>query len=212
MEPAKGSFVSTKPPDPHRHRGPPVKPPRVGHPVRGSCIGKRIGWASPPHSRNSWRQGEHSYSAQSALAPFGRVPVTLYKATRRVKTKREMLQKATDAKIKGKPTGVSVPHLLCRGRAFVPTDSRGRLSQHQPLHTLSERALFTGEDDFGMEEGSGDAGGDGEEFGLAGEDFDLAGAGKFWEVDGSSAANAGGGGFVGGDGGKLGQELAGMDE
>jgi len=27
------SFTSTKSPDPHRHRGPPVKPPRVGHPV-----------------------------------------------------------------------------------------------------------------------------------------------------------------------------------
>ena len=48
--------------------------------------------------------------------------------------------------------------------------------------------------------------------GLAGEDFDLAGAGEFGEVDGASAADAGGGGLVGGDGGKLGQELAGVDE
>ena len=63
-----------------------------------------------------------------------------------------------------------------------------------------------------MEEGAGDAGGDGEQFGLAGEDFDLAGAGEFGEVDGTAAADAGGGGFVGGDGGKLRKELAGVDE
>ncbi len=63
-----------------------------------------------------------------------------------------------------------------------------------------------------MEQGAGDAGGDGQEVALSGEDFDLAGAGEFGEVDWASAADAGGGGFVGGDGRKLGEELAGMDE
>jgi hypothetical protein len=47
---------------------------------------------------------------------------------------------------------------------------------------------------------------------LAAEDFDLAGAGEFGEVDGASAADAGDGGFVGGDGRKVGQQFAGMDE
>ena len=76
---------------------------------------------------------------------------------------------------------------------------------------MSKR-LSTGEDDFGVEEGSGDAGGDGDQFPLAVEDFDLAGAGEFGKVDGAAAADAGGGGVVGGDGGKLRQELAGVDE
>jgi hypothetical protein len=39
----KRSFVSAKSPDSHRHRGPPVKPPRVGHPVRSRFIGKCYG-------------------------------------------------------------------------------------------------------------------------------------------------------------------------
>ena len=34
MRPEKQSFKSAKSLDPDRHRGPPVKPPRVGHPVR----------------------------------------------------------------------------------------------------------------------------------------------------------------------------------
>jgi len=63
-----------------------------------------------------------------------------------------------------------------------------------------------------MEKGAGDAGGDGDEVGLSGKDFDLAGAGEIGEVDGASATDAGGGGFVGRDGRKLRQELAGMDE
>ena len=63
-----------------------------------------------------------------------------------------------------------------------------------------------------MEEGAGDAGGDGDQVALAGEDFDQAGAGEFGEVDGASAADAGDGGFVGGDGGKVGQELARVNE
>jgi len=74
------------------------------------------------------------------------------------------------------------------------------------------RELSVGEDEFGMEEGAGYAGGNGDEDALSVEDFDLAGAGEFGEVDGAAAADAGGGGVVGGDGGKLGQELAGMDE
>ena len=66
--------------------------------------------------------------------------------------------------------------------------------------------------DLGVEQRAGDASGDGDQFPLAAEDFDLGGAGKFGEVDGASAADAGDGGFVGGDGGKIGQEFAGMDE
>jgi len=73
-------------------------------------------------------------------------------------------------------------------------------------------SLFAGEDDFGVEEGAGYAGGDGEEVGLSGEDFDVAGAGDVGEVDGAAVADAGGGGFVGGDGRKLREELAGVDE
>ena len=63
-----------------------------------------------------------------------------------------------------------------------------------------------------MEESAGHAGGYGDEVALAGEDFDLAGAGESGEVDGASAADSGGGGFVGGDGGELGEKLAGVDE
>jgi len=74
------------------------------------------------------------------------------------------------------------------------------------------RELFIREDDFGMEQGAGYAGGDGDEIALSVEDFDLAGAGEFREVNGAAIADAGGGGVVGGDGGELGQELAGVDE
>lgn len=77
---------------------------------------------------------------------------------------------------------------------------------------LTVTGLIRGKNYFGVEEGSGDAGGDGEEFGLAGEDFDLAGAGYVGKVDGASAADAGGGGFVGGDRGKLREQLARVDE
>jgi hypothetical protein len=63
-----------------------------------------------------------------------------------------------------------------------------------------------------MEEGSGYAGGYGDQFPLALEDFDVAGAGKLGEVNGAAAADAGGGGLIGGDGRKFGQELAGVDE
>src|SRR5580704_7632850 len=73
-------------------------------------------------------------------------------------------------------------------------------------------SLFAGEDDFGVEEGAGEAGGDGEEVGLSGEDFYVAGAGNLGEIDGAAVANAGGGGFVGSDGGELWEELAGVDE
>ena len=101
-------------------------------------------------------------------------------------------------------------------RAAVPTfgstDIRGRLSPHELFRILFQMSYSLGEDDFGVEEGAGNAGGDGEQFGLAGEDFDLAGAGEFGEVDGASAADAGGGRLVGGDGGKVRQELAGVDE
>ncbi len=72
--------------------------------------------------------------------------------------------------------------------------------------------VLVDEDDFGMEQGSGYAGDDGDEVALSVEDFDVAGAGEFGKVDGASAADAGGGGFVGGDAGKLRQQLTGMDE
>jgi hypothetical protein len=39
------------------------------------------------------------------------------------------------------------------------------------------------QDDFGVEEATGDAGSDGDEVGLVGEDFDVAGAGEFGKVD-----------------------------
>ena len=101
-------------------------------------------------------------------------------------------------------------------RAAVPTFGRRTSEGGCPHMNFSEYSfsdeLFAWEDDFGVEEGAGDAGGDGEQFGLAGEDFDLAGAGEFGEVDGASAADAGGGRLVGGDGGKVRQELAGVDE
>ena len=63
-----------------------------------------------------------------------------------------------------------------------------------------------------MEQGASDAGGDGDQVGLSGEDFYLAGAGEVGEVDRAAAADAGGGGLIGSDGRKLRQELAGMDE
>ena len=69
-----------------------------------------------------------------------------------------------------------------------------------------------GEDDLGMEQSSGYASGYGYQLPLAGEDFDLAGAGKLGKVDGAAAADTGGGEFVGRDGRKLRQELAGVDE
>ncbi len=72
--------------------------------------------------------------------------------------------------------------------------------------------LLGDEDNFGMEERSGYARGDGDEFDLAAEDFDVAGAGEVGEVYGASAADAGGGEFVGSDAGKLWQELTGVDE
>ena len=80
-----------------------------------------------------------------------------------------------------------------------------RLVSRKRLRLRSKHNLW-------MKQRAGDAGGDGEQGPLVGEDFDLAGAGKFRKVDGTAAADAGGGGFVGGDGGKLRKELAGVDE
>ncbi len=59
------------------------------------------------------------------------------------------------------------------------------------------------EHDFGVEEGAGYAGGYGDQVALALEDLYLAGAGDVGKVDGAAAADAGGGGFVGGDGRKM---------
>ena len=47
---------------------------------------------------------------------------------------------------------------------------------------------------------------------MAGEDFDLGGAGDVWEVDGAATADAGGGGFVGGDRRQVREKLAGVEE
>ena len=69
-----------------------------------------------------------------------------------------------------------------------------------------------GEHHFRVEKSASDAGGDGEEIALAGEDFDLAGAGEFGEVDGASSADTGGGGLVRGDAGKIREQFAGVNE
>src|SRR5437867_3699800 len=53
--------------------------------------------------------------------------------------------------------------------------------------------------DFGVEEGAGDAGGDGDQGALIGKDFDMGDAGNVGKIDGASAADEGDGGFVGGD-------------
>ena len=63
-----------------------------------------------------------------------------------------------------------------------------------------------------MEEGAGDAGGDGDEVALALEDFDLGRARVVGEIDGASAADAGSGEVVGGDRGKVRKKLARVDE
>lgn len=70
--------------------------------------------------------------------------------------------------------------------------------QYRP-HTC----LLSAEDDFGVEQGAGYAGGYSQEVALAGENFDLTGAGGVGEVDGASGADAGGGQLVGGDAGEL---------
>src|SRR5258708_22381487 len=63
-----------------------------------------------------------------------------------------------------------------------------------------------------MKEGVGDAGSNGDEIALALGNFDLACAREVGKIDGTSATDAGGGGFVGSDGWKLRQQLAGGDE
>lgn len=62
-----------------------------------------------------------------------------------------------------------------------------------------------------MKERAGDAGGDGDQVALPGENLDLASAGEFWEIDGASGADAVDGGIVGGDRGKVREELARVD-
>src|SRR5260370_19913310 len=80
-----------------------------------------------------------------------------------------------------------------------------RLVSRKRLRLRSKHNLW-------MKQRAGYAGGDGDEVALAGEDFDLAGAGEVGEVDGAAAADAGGGGVVGGDRGEMRQELARVDE
>ena len=100
-------------------------------------------------------------------------------------------------KIKVKSVGQECPthtgNFKVKGNGPSALDSRGRLSPHEL------RRLSADEDDFGMEQGSGYAGGDGEELPLSIKDFDLAGAGEFGEIDGASVADSGDGGFVGRD-------------
>jgi hypothetical protein len=74
------------------------------------------------------------------------------------------------------------------------------------------RGVRAAEDDFGMEECSGDAGGDGDEVALSVEDFDLARVGEFGKVDSTSVADTGDGGVIGSNGWKLGKKPAGVDE
>ena len=62
-----------------------------------------------------------------------------------------------------------------------------------------------------MEEGAGYARGDGDQIALVGEHFNLGGAGEVGEIDGASAADAGCGGFVGGNGGEIGEKFARVD-
>jgi len=63
-----------------------------------------------------------------------------------------------------------------------------------------------------MKEAAGYSRGNGDEISLACEHFDLAGAGEFGEIDGASAADTGGGGFVGGDAREFREKFARVDE
>ena len=63
-----------------------------------------------------------------------------------------------------------------------------------------------------MEKCPGDAGSDGNQFLLPGEDFNLAGAGEFGKVYGAAAADVGRRGFVGGDRRQLWKKSARVDE
>ncbi|MGB0109171.1 MAG: hypothetical protein WBP52_11780 [Terriglobales bacterium] len=62
-----------------------------------------------------------------------------------------------------------------------------------------DRSGRAAENNFGVEEGAGDAGGDGEQFPLAAEYVDLGGAGEVEEIHGAAAADA--------SGGRMGQRL-----
>src|SRR5208282_3241844 len=62
--PEKRSFTSAKSPDPMVHRSPPVKPPRVGHPVHSSstkCVGSASPqrWAGHGHKAKGEGQNPH---------------------------------------------------------------------------------------------------------------------------------------------------------
>ena len=63
-----------------------------------------------------------------------------------------------------------------------------------------------------MEQGAGDAGGDGDQFPLATENFYLSGSRKLWKIDGAAVADVSSGFFIRGYGWKLGQKLAWVDE
>ena len=63
-----------------------------------------------------------------------------------------------------------------------------------------------------MEEGSGYAGGNGDQVSLSLKGFYETGVGKLWKVDGLSGADARGLFFIDGDGWKMWEQFPGMDK
>lgn len=84
-------------------------------------------------------------------------------------------------------------------------------SKKQTLQ-VTNRSVRPTQDDFGVEEGAGYAGGDGNQFPLAAKDFDLTSAREVGEINGASVADAGSGQFVDGHRRKIGKQFARMDE
>ena len=78
--------------------------------------------------------------------------------------------------------------------------------------TAADRKVCSTQHDTRVEQSSRDAGGDSDQFPLPIENLDLSGAGELGQVDGASAANTGGIGFIGGDAREMRKELAGMNE
>lgn len=68
------------------------------------------------------------------------------------------------------------------------------------------------ENDFRVKKRAGDAGRDGEEFLLSEENFDLTSTGEIGQVDGASVSDVSGCEFVGADCGKVGQQMARVNE
>jgi hypothetical protein len=68
MRPKKRSFTSEKSPDPHRHRRPPVKPPRVGHPVHVALSEE---WSAGPAPLVCHPERSECYAKRSTHAVEG---------------------------------------------------------------------------------------------------------------------------------------------